>query len=332
VSAQANPFLQQQDVEEALKLRLALSGTSGSGKTYSALSIATALGGPIAVIDTERKSSRRYKRPRGPFDFMAVDLDGDYHPRRYIDLMRAAADAGAQVLIVDSLSHAWEGRNGILDLVDQAGGRLQDWKKVKPFERELLDAMLDFPGHIIVTLRTKSAYEDVEDRNGKTSKKKVGLQAVQREGIEYEFDVVLRMQEARAHVEKSRCSALFDAGALDRPGENLIKILRPWLEAGVRPADPPKPPTEAAQINDLINLLADPAKKAAAKVALLKAGDHAALLKIRARVETLLAEQAKGNPKPAAPPGRADAQPSPAGPAQESRAQDDGTDDVPVEE
>src|SRR5690606_8089868 len=129
VSNAQNPFLlaaaeAAKGVAEPLNLRMALSGPPGCGKTYSALAVARALVGEdplVAVIDTERGSSRRYLRPRGPFLFAPIDLT-DYHPRNYIRLRRDAANAGAAAGVVDALTHAWDGQGGVLEIVDSIGG------------------------------------------------------------------------------------------------------------------------------------------------------------------------------------------------------------------
>lgn len=234
-----------QEAPEPLWLRLALEGISGSGKTYTALKIAQAMvdnaGDLIAVIDSERGSSRRYLKPRGPFEFAPVDIDGDYHPRNYIDLIKEASDAKAKVLIIDSLSHAWEGDGGMLDLVSRLGGQQRHWAQVRPFERQLFDAILSYPGHVIATMRVRDAWEDQVDDKGRAKKVKVGVEAIQRKGSDYEFDVVMRLQNARATIEKTRCPGLADK-AFDRPGENVAKILKPWLLGGIK-----KPASKVAE-------------------------------------------------------------------------------------
>lgn len=300
MSGPQNPFLLAAEraasgVAEPLNLRMALSGPPGCGKTYSALAVARALVGQdalVALIDTERGSSRRYLRPRGPFTFAPVDLE-DYHPRRYMDLLRGAADAGAAAVVVDSLTHAWDGKGGVLELVDAQGGDgRKAWAKIKPLERDLIAMLLDFPGHVFVTLRTKNAYEEVEnERTGRKQQKKVGLAAVQREGIEFEFDVVLRLQGGRAYVEKTRCPALDDQ-TFDRPGENVAKLLRPWLAGGVRgdqaPAKPSAPDPApigprtalAQKVRDLQSRLTSGVTRAKVDALLDKAVDVAQLEKL----------------------------------------------------
>ena len=106
--------------KQEAKLRLALAGPSGSGKTYTALQIATHLGGPIALVDTERGSARKYA---DLFSFDVLELDS-FHPERYIEAIHEAEEAGYAVLILDSLSHAWAGKDGALELVDKAAKRL----------------------------------------------------------------------------------------------------------------------------------------------------------------------------------------------------------------
>src|SRR5215468_11042232 len=102
------------------KLRFAVCGPAGCGKTYTALQLATHLGGPIAVIDTERGSASKYA-DLFPFDVRELD---SFHPQRYIDAIREAEEGGYSVLIIDSLSHAWAGKDGALDLVDKAAKQL----------------------------------------------------------------------------------------------------------------------------------------------------------------------------------------------------------------
>lgn len=219
------------------KLRLALDGPSGAGKTYTALLLATAIAGPkgkVAVTDSERGSASKYA---DQFRFIVDDLES-HHPEVYIKSIQDATAAGVDVQIIDSLSHAWMGKDGALEQVDKVAARSQSgnsftaWREVTPMHHKLVDAILRAPHHIIVTMRSKTEYvmEQVE-RNGKTVTipKKIGLAPVQRDGLEYEFDVVGDMDtKNRLVVGKTRCSAL--AGAvIDKPGAELAVVLMNWL-------------------------------------------------------------------------------------------------------
>ncbi|MCA1602813.1 MAG: ATP-binding protein [Acidobacteria bacterium] len=198
------------------KLRLALCGPAGSGKTYSALLIAQGLApeGRIALLDTERGSGELYS-DLTPYD--VATLTPPFSPERYIDLIEGAGAAGYQVLIIDSLSHAWEGEGGCLELHDRATAALRSgnsytaWREVTPQHNALVEAMLQSPCHVIATMRSKTAYELSDDGNGKKKPIKVGLAPVQRPGMEYEFTVVLDLSVERhiATATKDRTS-LFD--------------------------------------------------------------------------------------------------------------------------
>lgn len=206
------------------RLRLALSGSSGSGKTYSALSIATYLGGSIGVIDTEHGKSALYC---DFFDFKMAQVDNPT-PANYIAAIKAASEF--DVLIIDSFSHAWYA------LLDMAGGRFENWAKVRTVERQLIDTILDFPGHVIVTMRTKTEYvvELVENRSGKLSNqpRKVGTIPVQSKDVEYEFDITGNLNaEHILTIDKTRCPAL-DQEQFPNPGEELAAILKAWLTDG----------------------------------------------------------------------------------------------------
>ena len=213
----------------AAKLRLALCGPSGSGKTYSALRIAKGLGGRIALIDTERGSGELYA------DLCAYDvaqLSPPYTPARYIEAIRAAEKAGYDIVIIDSLSHAWSGPGGVLEMQDQAAKALKNsfaaWREITPEHNRLVDTLLQTSLHVIVTMRTKTAYE-VQQDGAKTKVVKVGLAPIQREGLEYEFTVVLDLS-VDGHIAtgtKDR-TGLFD-GQHFVASEETGKILGRWL-------------------------------------------------------------------------------------------------------
>ena len=235
--------------KEQLKLRMALIGPAGSGKTYTALNIAQHLGSKVAVIDTEHGSASKYA---GLFRFDVVEPTS-FHPQMYIDGIAAAEQAGYDVLVIDSLSHAWMGKDGALELVDRAakrsstGNSFAAWRDVTPLHNNLIEAMLAARLHLIVTMRSKMEYVQDKDEKGRTQIRKVGLQPVQRDGLEYEFDVVADLDtDNNLVVGKTRCPEL--AGVvIARPGKEIADALNAWLSDGTPSAAPlPRAPQPAA--------------------------------------------------------------------------------------
>jgi hypothetical protein len=230
----------QKASKAAAKLRLGLIGPAGSGKTYTALRIAAGIGGPIAVIDTERGSASLYAGERG-IDFEVLEL-ASYEVEKFIDGINDAVSGGYSVLVIDSLSHAWAGKGGILEYVDKAakrsqGGNFAAWRDATPQHNRLVDAILGAPIHIICTLRSKVEYV-VENVGGRNQVRKVGLQPVQRDGLEYEFTVVGDVtQDHDLVVTKTRAAFLKDA-VIREAGEDLGKQLAAWLSDGTTPTRP----------------------------------------------------------------------------------------------
>jgi hypothetical protein len=225
----------QKATKAAAKLRLGLIGPAGSGKTMTALRIAAGLGGRVAVIDTERGSASLYVGERG-LDFDVMELDS-YEVERFLEAIQAAAAGGYSTLIIDSLSHAWAGKGGILEFVDKAGKRSQTggnfgaWRDATPRHNALVDAILGAPLHVICTLRSKVEYV-VENVGGRNQVRKVGLQPVQRDGLEYEFTVVGDVtQDHDLVVTKTRALFLKDA-VIREAGEDLGRQLAGWLASG----------------------------------------------------------------------------------------------------
>lgn len=222
-------------------LRMALLGPAGSGKSFTALRLAHSIakGGLIAAFDTERRSLSKYAGDPswdgGNFEFIVDDEMPDFDVRRYIQAIQDAEKAGAVVMIIDSLSHAWAGPGGILAFVDVKKGNSNNgfsaWRDATPLHNKLIDTILSAKMHIIATLRVKMEYVQDKDANGKTSVRKVGLQPVQRDGVEYEFDVVADMESASLTVSKTRCPALQNKRFLE-PGADVAGILMGWLDQG----------------------------------------------------------------------------------------------------
>ncbi len=222
----------------AARLRAAFVGPAGSGKTYSGLAvacaIATAKGGRVAVIDSERGSASKYA---GLFDFDVMELS-TFSPETYVEAIHTAEREGYAVVLIDSLSHAWMGKEGALEQVDKAqkrnkgGNSFAAWRDVTPMHNALVDAMLQSPCHVIATMRAKTEYVLEENAQGKKVPRKVGLAPVQRDGLEYEFDVVGDLDLDNVFsVSKTRCPALRQA-VIDRPGAEFAKTLIDWLTDG----------------------------------------------------------------------------------------------------
>lgn len=240
----------KQAVRQVAKLRLALSGPSGSGKTYSALLIASGIVPmeKVAVIDTENGSANLYAN-LGMYSVLT--LHPPYTPKKYIEAIRAAEQEGFELVIIDSLSHAWNGEGGLLEQKDKAtdakykGNGWAAWREVTPEYNKLIETMLNSPCHIIATMRAKTEYMQ-DDSNGRKRIVKVGAAPIQRDGIEYEFTVVFDLSiDHVATVNKDR-TRLFD-GQYFVPTPDVGKTLKQWLDAG-EPAPAPQPvPVAAAQ-------------------------------------------------------------------------------------
>lgn len=218
--------------KDQIKLRLALTGPSGSGKSYSALAIASHLGSRVAVVDTEHSSANRYA---DLFDFETCQLT-NFHPHNYIQAIKAAEGCGFDLLIIDSFSHAWQGRGGILEIVENSKSSFSAWKDVRPLERALIETILSSPMHIIVTMRTKTEWvmEEYTKKNGEkgTNPKKVGTSPIQSQGIDYEFDIVGEMNHQHVMtITKTRCSQLTNE-SFPNPGKEFASTLSVWLSSG----------------------------------------------------------------------------------------------------
>ena len=201
---------------EEVRLRLAILGASGSGKTFSSLSIATNLvpNGRIALIDSEHGSASRYAKY---FNFDVCNLE-DFSLQTYISTIEEADRLNYDVIIVDSLSHAWYYE---LDQSSSSKNSYTAWKPLRVLERKLIDLMLQTKAHFIGTMRTKTEYILEKNSRGKMEPHKVGTTAIQKQGIEYEFDVVGELDlEHTMRITKTRFMEL-DNKIFPAPGANL---------------------------------------------------------------------------------------------------------------
>lgn len=216
------------------KARIALAGPSGSGKTYTSLLTARVLAERVAVIDTEHRSASKYA---DEFAFDVLEINR-YDPAILIQALAAAGAAGYDAVVVDSLSHFWMGSDGMLEQVDRAakrsggGNSFAGWKEMRPVERKMVEAMLAYPGHVLVTMRTKTEYVVEENERGKKVPRKIGTKPEQRDGIEYEFDIVGDLDvENELIIAKTRCRALTGA-VIRKPDEEFGRTIARWLDDG----------------------------------------------------------------------------------------------------
>lgn len=213
-----------------VKLKLAVQGPSGSGKTLGALALAQALaqGGKVALIDTENGSASLYA-DRYAFD--TIVMHPPYETKKYEAAVKAAIAAGYSALVIDSISHQWDGDGGILQRKEETdargGNHFSNWEPFTKEHNRFRALLLDSPIDIVSTMRSKMAYS--QEQNGqKTSIKKLGLQPLQREGMEYEFTVAFDVQmDHKAAASKDRTD-LFKGRLVDLLDPTVWKQLLEW--------------------------------------------------------------------------------------------------------
>lgn len=193
------------------KIKMALQSPSGGGKTMSALMIAYGLiadWSKIAVIDTENYSASLYAH-LGAFN--VINLTAPFTAEKYIEAIKLCEEASMQVIIIDSISHEWDGAGGILDLHSKmAGNSFTNWSKLTPRHNAFVQAMMQSCCHVIATIRSKQEYV-LTEKNGKQVPEKVGLKAITREGMDYEFTIVLDLDiKHHATASKDRTGLFMD--------------------------------------------------------------------------------------------------------------------------
>lgn len=229
VNNNADEFTPRRAKRSAAKLRLALDGVAGSGKTYSALLIASGMGGKIVLIDTENGSGDLYS---SICEYDVIPMSAPFSPERYIRAIHKCEELGYDIIIVDSLTHAWMGAGGALEIQNnvtkRTGNSYTSWAEVTPLQNKLIDTILQSPCHIIATMRSKMEYAIDKDVNGKTCVRKLALAPIQRAGTEHEFTTVFDITDDHfAHVSKDR-TGIFD-GTSFIPDKKTGEMLLKWL-------------------------------------------------------------------------------------------------------
>lgn len=236
----------QKATRKKAKIKLGLSAVSGGGKTYSALLIAYGLCGDwskIAVIDTENQSASLYSHLG---DYNALPLEAPYSPERYIQAIKTCEDAGMEVIIIDSITHEWDGKGGILDIANgMTGNSFTNWAKLTPRHQAFVDAILHSKSHILTTVRRKQDYEMTKGSDGKVKVEKAGLKEITREGFEYELTLNLELdQNHNATASKDR-TGLFAGKPHFTPSVETGKIIKQWCDDGIEVIPPIDPIAEA---------------------------------------------------------------------------------------
>ncbi len=300
MSEKAYRFTSTRATRAHIWLRAAVCGAGGSGKTYSAMAIASALRerlnvGPLYVIDSENESALRYARSARSgkgFDFMHVPMPkDDYSPAAYMAALDYCEEQGAGVILVDSISHEYDGPGGILEIVDRnANGRdnFAGWRVATPLHKRFIQRLCSTQAHLICTVRAKIAYDmrDVTDKHGNIKKKfeKVGLGPVQREGFEYEMDLFLWMENSTMTVDKTRSDAIEPLSVWPKPGADFAAALASWIEDS-EPAKDNAPPVRAHDAADLTHALDE---ACIAGKAAVEAKDRAGWAKVRDGLSAVL--------------------------------------------
>jgi hypothetical protein len=235
-------------------LKINLEGVSGSGKTFTALRLAFAMrragiGSRVVVADSENDSAGLYD---------GVKIDGEawqydvcpmppekQNPAGYTEAYDFLVKQGFDIVIGDSLTHAWYGAQEIVDRYASANknDKFGGWAKVTPQQRAMLATLTDTRAHFIGTMRVKAEYEKVmNERTGREQMKKVGTKTDQREGAEYEFDCVARLDKGSIpteHViliEKVRGCTAMDGATGVNPGPEFWRPLFDWWLSADAPA------------------------------------------------------------------------------------------------
>ena len=231
---------------EKSKLRIALAGVSGGGKTLGALLLASGLTGgdysKICLIDTEHRRGCIYadRSDFGTGKFYYIELTPPYSPAHYKEAVDAACKAVGPdgVVIVDSLSNAWSNAGGVLEI--KAGIAAQPgknsytaWDEAGRIQNDFINYLLSLNCHTICTLRVKQDYVLTENDRGKQVPVKVGLAPVQRDDVEYEFDIMFNI--GRDHIATTSKDVTFLDGFNAVITPDLGRQLAEWADEGKEP-------------------------------------------------------------------------------------------------
>jgi len=307
--ARAYPFEDVEATREQVLLRAGFCGLPGSGKTHTTLRLGHRMVermhlGPMFVIDTEHGSAMLYAycaRTGHGYSFRHVPLKGDFSPATYIAAIERCEAQGAGVIVIDSLSHAWNGMNGILEMVDQRteagrgrGGAPSGWNEMSRVHVRFIERIMQSSAHVLFTVRMKTGWSVDRDRLGRLDARRLGIGPVQRDGLEYEPDLFCTLTADRTlSITKSRafdCPDLATGSTFEQPDVEFADIVIDWLQQGT-----PRVDELAAQVDAAVVASKDRASYDEARDALIqwmtarsipKAQGTAALTKLSQRVRS----------------------------------------------
>lgn len=279
--SEKHKFQASEATRESILLRAAFCGPTGSGKTKTGLILGTRMverlqTGPLFVIDSENRSALRYAyspRSRQGYRFKHVEMpQDDYSPQAYIDALEYCESQGAGVVLIDSLSHAWAGINGVLEQVDKITDQSRSkaafstgWKDMTPKQNRMIQRICGSSAHVIWTMRAKVDWVIQENERGKKEPIKVGLAPVQREGVDYEPDLFFDMTVPNNDliVSKSRCDRLAPGETFKKPGLDFADVIIEWIQDA-------EPAVGARSLGEALSIAV------MAGIAAVEAGDEAA--------------------------------------------------------
>lgn len=212
---------------KATKLKISISGPAGAGKSFSSLKLGYGFckdWSKIAVIDTENGSADLYE-DLGSYNVLTLN---EFSVDRYIEAIKTCEKAGMEVIIIDSISHEWE---NLLELHQKLGGRFQDFSVVTPLHNKFKQAILQSPCHIIVTLRSETAYS-IDVVNGKSVVTKHGLESKTRKGFEYEVTLALTVDQNNLATASKDRTGIFFGKEPDKITEEWGEKLADWSKGG----------------------------------------------------------------------------------------------------
>lgn len=242
----------KQSQRSKAKIKMALQGPSGSGKTMSAILLAQGLTNgdlsKVAIIDSEAGSSNLYSHLG---NYNVLKLDNPYSPDRYVEAIDVCIKAGMEVVILDSISHCWD---YLLDYHSSLqGNSFVNWAKIKPLEKKFVDKILQSDIHFIATMRVKQDYI-VNEKNGKMVPEKIGLKAIQRDEISYEFTIVFDLDNKHFAVASKDRTLLFEGKPLFLINSNTGKKILDWCNSTITKAELQQKVMEVNTIKELTDL------------------------------------------------------------------------------